>query len=194
MMNDMVYTLMKIKEKVQEWILANSNNLSLKFEAEDRTAEATMDDLQRAIALANEKELENFLEGNLDGKKHFIYFEDGYLVVEVLEDVGKTSLEMFTLKLDEALEARKALTKELESISCELADKRIICNDVNLLKAFAKFHNLKLEKRDIEPHPLRDSFYYVLKYKDIRIIAYPIASPMEQRMRAYASKFIGEAV
>ena len=115
------------------------------------------------------------------------------------------SIEMFTQQLDMLLEKRKEIAVEQEAICCELVDeqKPIECFDINVFQAFAKIHDLEIEVHEEQPHPLRSSVYYKVKYKGVQIITYPEeqercimeqASPMEQRMEAYASAFIGKAV
>lgn len=85
------------------------------------------------------------------------------------------SIEMFTQQLDALLETKRVIAAEQERICCEIVtDEPIVCHDANLLKDFTEFHHLELEKREVEPHPCKEEFYYSVDYKGVRIIAYPV--------------------
>lgn len=65
-------------EAVQEMILKNISNIKLSAEFEDGREPATMSELQKAVSNARTEELEAFASAK--GKKHYLPFEDGYIV------------------------------------------------------------------------------------------------------------------
>ena len=57
-------------------ILANTNNISIRYEAEDEKRPATMMELKRAISLATEKEKSEAVNSG------YIPYEDGYILIK----------------------------------------------------------------------------------------------------------------
>lgn len=70
----------KFEKEVQDMIFNNIATIKLHGEAEDGKFSVTIEDLVRAISLASERELELFLKPNR--KRHYIPYEDGYIVVK----------------------------------------------------------------------------------------------------------------
>lgn len=65
-------------EAVQEMILKNISKIDVQVEFEDGLEPAAMADLQKAVSDARTEELEAFVSAK--GKKHYLPFEDGYIV------------------------------------------------------------------------------------------------------------------
>ena len=72
---------MTIREEAQNKIVRNISTLKFYIETEESKQDATMSLLVSAINMASERDLESFLNKPRRGK-HYLVFEDGYMVVK----------------------------------------------------------------------------------------------------------------
>lgn len=104
-------------------------------------------------------------------ERHRRIFKHGNLTDREEKSMLNMTIEQFAEQLDELLEIRQALLEKQKAISCDVANKRVLVFDENMLVRFARQEGLPIV---VENGGTKEScrYSYSLVYKGVELSAY----------------------